>query len=579
MNRPLLKLVKGAPRAANRLDWAAVERALFETGGTEDARTLKLQRLILSRLFNIPPEEVEEHITDGGDDCGIDLFVIDDNNQTIHLISTKTVDAFEKAKKNFPGNEVTKLICFVRDFVERNETLLTRCNPLLRAKILQSWDVFDSGRVFKICVHACSNQSSLIDRDLTVLRDALAQCKVALFEHHLVHLSDEVTRNWSAPTSKTVRFVGKELFEHLELDASLETSVKSLIGSVRVADLASFLSDEHSGFIDESLFHANVRGHLGVQNPVNSEIAATLKSERNRRFFCLNNGITIVCDKYLYQSGGFPVTLHRPQIINGRQTAETIFQTHRENPAVCEDVMVFVKVIETTDTALIEEISVATNNQSRIGSRDLRANSSIARKLASGLAQLGYYYVRKRGERSTRGAETTIDALKAGQLILAYVRGEPEKAKTDTASMFGDGFDNVFNPDTITPEVIVTAHRLFAEIETEKHRAMLTMRQSGLSAASTEHWIVEGAFHVLYCVGLAALKHGTDLSNFDECQKLIPDAMTAVGRYYERNERVAAYRLFRSVKARDELRQEMVGDTQLVNYQSRQLHFLFDPGK
>ncbi len=70
---------------------------------------------------------------------------------------------------------------------------------------------------------------------------------------------------------------------------------------------------------------------------------------------------------------------------------------------------------------------------------------------------MGYYYVRKRGERSDLVAEKTIDALKAGQLILAYVRGEPEKAKTDTTSMFGDDFDRVFNADTVTAELIITA--------------------------------------------------------------------------------------------------------------------------
>jgi hypothetical protein len=110
MARPRLELIETPQRAPSRLDWATVERVLVATGGDEDARTVKLQRLVLSRFFYIPANEAEDHITDGGDDCGIDLFVIDDNNQTIHLISTKTVDAFEKAKKNFPGSEVSKLI-------------------------------------------------------------------------------------------------------------------------------------------------------------------------------------------------------------------------------------------------------------------------------------------------------------------------------------------------------------------------------------------------------------------------------------------------------------------------------------
>jgi hypothetical protein len=87
--------------------------------------------------------------------------------------------------------------------------------------------------------------------------------------------------------------------------------------------------------------------------------------------------------------------------------------------------------------------------------------------------------------------------------------------------------------------------------------------------------LVEGAFHVLFCVGLKAKKREIDLTDFDACRELIPEAMAVVGRYHERNERVAAYRLFRSVRAREDLRQDVIGDTEEINNQSRQLHFVF----
>lgn len=576
MTKPKLSLVVSEKhRPPSRLDWATVEQVLTATGPDGEARTIKLQRLVLDKLLGIPPQESDEYITDGGDDCGIDSFVIDYNNNQIHLITAKTVDAYDKAKKNFPGGEVSKLTHFIRDFVGHVQNLLTRCNPLLRAKILEAWDSIDTGRVFQICLHVCSNQSALMDRDLVVLREALAEFRAAVFEHHLVHLSEEVTRNWAPPISKVLRFNGHKLFEHVDDESDLDGSLQSLVGCVHVAELAQFLRDENSGFVDERLFHANVRCHLGLQNPVNREIAATLRSVQNNRFFCLNNGITIVCEKYLYQSGGFPVTLHRPQIVNGRQTAETIFEAYREDPSSTADVAVFVRIIQTSDLSLIEEVSVATNSQSRIGSRDLRANSSIAKKLAAGLDRLGYYYVRKRGEKSTRAPEQTIDALKAGQLILAYMRGLPEKAKTDTASMFGDEFESVFDPHNITPELLVTAHRIFLQIEMEKHRAMLAMRQSGLTAASSEHWLVEGAFHVLYCVGLLAKRENLDLSSYDSCSDLIPSALAVVGQYYERAERVAAYRLFRSVKARDDLRKEISGGAEIASMHAGQLNLQF----
>jgi hypothetical protein len=114
MNRPTLKVINGSSRSPSRLDWATVEQALCSNGKADEPKTLKFQRLVLSKLFKISLLEADQQITDGGDDCGIDCFVIDYNDNKIHLISTKTVDSYEKANKNFPGAEVAKLIYFER---------------------------------------------------------------------------------------------------------------------------------------------------------------------------------------------------------------------------------------------------------------------------------------------------------------------------------------------------------------------------------------------------------------------------------------------------------------------------------
>jgi hypothetical protein len=71
-----------------------------------------------------------------------------------------------------------------------------------------------------------------------------------------------------------------------------------------------------------------------------------------------------------------------------------------------------------------------------------------------------------------------------------------------------------------------------------------------------------------------AKKQQLDLSQFEPCAPLVSEAMKLVGRYYENADRVAAYRLFRSVKAREDLRELIEG----VNFnpaQSRQLGFQF----
>lgn len=143
--------------------------------------------------------------------------------------------------------------------------------------------------------------------------------------------------------------------------------------------------------------------------------------------------------------------------------------------------------------------------------------------------------------------------------------------------MFAESFEDVFDPGFVTPELLITAHQIFSDIEDEKHRAMITMRQSGLSAASVEHWVVEGSFHVLYCVGLLAKKRSLDLAHYETCAALVPEAMSIVGRYYDNIDRIAAYRLFRSVRTRDELRQIIEGEVEVSVVQSKQFRFEFSP--
>ncbi len=143
--------------------------------------------------------------------------------------------------------------------------------------------------------------------------------------------------------------------------------------------------------------------------------------------------------------------------------------------------------------------------------------------------------------------------------------------------MFAESFEDVFDPGFVTPELLIAAHQIFSDIEQEKHRAMITMRKSGLSAASVEHWLVEGSFHVLYCVGLFAKKRQLDLAHYETCAAIVPEAMSVVGRYYENVDRIAAYRLFRSVRTRDDLRQIVEGDADVSAVQSKQFRFEFSP--
>ena len=84
-------------------------------------------------------------------------------------------------------------------------------------------------------------------------------------------------------------------------------------------ELKKLLSTKE-GLIRKSLFDDNVRDFQG-DNGINSEIGKTIENEPEK-FALLNNGITIVCEKYTPSNR--QITIKNPQIVNGCQDRKSV---------------------------------------------------------------------------------------------------------------------------------------------------------------------------------------------------------------------------------------------------------------
>ncbi len=133
-----------------------------------------------------------------------------------------------------------------------------------------------------------------------------------------------------------------------------------------------------------SVLKFNPRSFLELQeNPVNSEIANTIKTKKTNEFALYNNGITVLSDdtnlsENIGKEGKGQLHIKNPQIINGGQTAFTLCRVYEESVAsgsadgIFQDKEVMLKVItlppeqseRKEKLLLIEEISKATNQQS-----------------------------------------------------------------------------------------------------------------------------------------------------------------------------------------------------------------------
>ena len=172
-----------------------------------------------------------------------------------------------------------------------------------------------------------------------------------------------------------------------------------LVGRIPVRELHRIF-DEHG----DRLLERNVRRFLGHANRINMDIRDTLLDpEKSSNFYFYNNGITVVCDRFDFntlQRSDYQVRITNLQVVNGGQTCKTIHQTLSDNSSCAAESSVLIRIYQLPDesTEVVRDITRATNNQSPVDLRDLRSNDDIQRTLALGMEQLGFIYKRYREE-------------------------------------------------------------------------------------------------------------------------------------------------------------------------------------
>ena len=146
---------------------------------------------------------------------------------------------------------------------------------------------------------------------------------------------------------------------------------------VKAKDYVENLLIGEDGSIRGQLFEENVRHFLGTENPVNAQIAETLKDAGScTRFPVLNNGVTLVSPDVRVQGN----TLHISnfQIVNGCQTSHVLYENR---DALTDDIMLTLKIVETTDEDVFSELVRATNSQSKIEESQFLSLSPIAKRV------------------------------------------------------------------------------------------------------------------------------------------------------------------------------------------------------
>lgn len=227
-------------------------------------------------------------------------------------------------------------------------------------------------------------------------------------------------------------------------------------GLVGLPEYFKFLCDSN-GDIRSTIFDSNVRDYQG-NVAVNKEIVESLETVSGGDFWWLNNGITILCSNITI-GGDKLFTLTNPQIVNGLQTSQSIYNTFaasREKLDKDSERSLLVRVIKTQDEEERDRIIRATNNQTAIQGASLHATENVHRQIEAHFIANNWFYDRRKNFYKNLGksADRLIGISALGQAAMSIGLGRPNDARARPSTLLNTQSDyrSIFN-DEISVEI------------------------------------------------------------------------------------------------------------------------------
>jgi hypothetical protein len=420
------------------------DQAREELNIRDDSRlkSLAFVYLCVKTTLDLDMEETFDCLTDGGGDFGVDAIHLSeelDGEFAVTLFQGKYSDNLQ-GESNFSGNAIDKLIKAVGHIFDP-ATELGAINQRLKIKVESARSLIRDGIIPHVRAIACNNGLKWNDDAQTAIDRADFGNQV-VWEHvnhdTLISILQRIK-----PVNETLRLIGKAVFEDMNFS-------RVCIGRLPVQEVANLM--ENHG---ERLLERNIRRYLGLHsNRVNEGIRSTLLSNQPENFYFFNNGLTLVCDKFSYnslQGGDYQLRVENLQIVNGGQTCMTIYKTLHEmreqDKQLLKNASVLARIYDLPkdEQDITLEITHATNSQNPVDLRDLHSNDERQRQLGASIQELGYVYRRKRMESAAKPTDITSGA--AAVAVLAVWRQKPHQAKFFTREHFGKLYDKIFTAD------------------------------------------------------------------------------------------------------------------------------------
>jgi len=433
----------------------------------------------------------EASATDSHNDKSIDLFYVDEEAERVVIASGKySVKGRHRANEG----ELLKLVHSV-DWLRNPESLERDGRPDLAAAASEYKDAV--GRGFSVVFmyvymgprskDVADTAANLNNADLDQVPSRVVQVvdlpTLQLFYHESLEGSTRI---------------GEDVV-HIDAAGSYEQSGpygQALITTLSGGELKRLYAAH-----EVALFDRNVRLYLGERKgSVNAGIRETLDSAADRgNFWAYNNGVTVICDRYLWDAEKGELRLLNFSIVNGCQTTVLVAtSTDRAASAVA----IPARFIASIDTGVVDRIIRFTNSQTPIRHWDITSRDRTQRRLKADFAKgpNPFFYELRHGESKALTAEERkvyqrdgrFQSIPYDQLtqFLAAFDGLPSVAYKDKGRLFTTYKETVYPPALRVEKAILVwlaaqsidgAVRLqIAEaVEQERTETLMILRRGG----------------------------------------------------------------------------------------------------
>lgn len=419
-----------------------------------------------------------------GDDPGIDgvMIFVDDS----YVSSREEVDDIFKNRKrdveatvvftqsktseSWVKSDINTFQSAIIDFLDddpkypRSE-YISECREVFDAVIAKVGKI-RNGKPSVECYFATTARSAE-EREILAARRALMASveDTGLFGSVDVQLldRDSVVELWKAAdgqTQATLPVLGSAAFPKAP---GIE---EGYVVTVRVKDFIQQILTDSNGRLRQRIFEENVRDFIGLDGEINSEMSATLADPvKQKRFGILNNGITIISPDI--RLTGLEIFLRDFQIVNGCQTSNILFE-HRLQ--VAEDATLMLKVVETSDAAVVDDIVRSTNRQAKVEEDQFLATLDAVKALeryfdARGIEdEYRLYFERRKNQFATIEdvkAIRVFDIKELARCVAAMFLDKPEIASRYPNRLTGEMRSLVFNKTYREEAYHVAAYALY----------------------------------------------------------------------------------------------------------------------